>query len=307
MEGKIRPADRVFQLEARYLDHELDKIVDQTIDGLNLPRLSEELKLLVNLYLRSSHLKDAKTVGMGIYNLNYYDASEDETTLEVYKRPRRDKLIILTACNIIIPYLLNKYDKVQSLLSNGLLGDLKLSWLTLDNIHMTIKSLSVINFLAFLRNGKYLMLQDRLMGIMTGVSDQDYYTNLSINKAQMEIINRELLWKVLAEFLTTVIPYINTARIKNQLLKALGFMSKRVPDRRLSDRFGSEGPKFICAICGEKPFNAHIIGCEHIFCYYCIQSEHLLVDEYVCPVCNFNTKDESQVRRYKAYGQLREI
>lgn len=300
MDSEIRVANRVFQLESHVLDAEFDKTLDQIIDGLAIPTVSEEIKLLSKLYLQGNHANQRTSLGMRIYNLALHDTSHLSNDNTIQGQLGKYKFALLGACNLVVPYLLKRY---ENLAIRNYIKLLKFSWLSLDSLMIIFKLLNVLNFFIFLRDGRYLLLQHRVLGITFGMPDAEYYNNMSISKIHMELMGREIIWKVLAEFLTTVTPLINVNRIKNQSMRILGLMPKMSSDSKLSERLVCKDNINMCAICSKQPFNPIIIGCRHLFCYYCLHSSYLSDPTvgYVCQSCKYSTKDQSQVQRYKVY------
>lgn len=300
-------ASRVFQLEARCLDDEFGSVIDQSVDGLSIPKLSEELKLLMKLFTSINHIKDDSTIGMKVYNMRYSDGVSNcnKTSAE---HPRHYKLLLLTCSNLILPYLVRRSAKLNQILNVILSRHLNLKWLTIDNLAMAAKFLSVINFIEFLRDGRYLTIQERLFNLLPTINEQDYFRGISLNKVQMELLYRETVWKVIAGFLTTVIPLINLTRIKNNALRATGLMPQaKSTGLNLAEKIMAQSGSNKCGICKKQVYNPYIIGCRHLYCYYCISSSYLSdpTPGYVCLQCNYSTKDSSQVQRYRIH-QLQE-
>lgn len=295
MDIDVRLANRVCQLEAQSLDGEFNSMIDRVLESLDIPIVAEETKLLLKLYTYVRQMESSSTTGMKVYNLSLFNSNSRNDNL-LMDRPQRYKLILLATSNFILPYLLKRYEYLKRHINIKIINQLRLDWLTLENMTMLIKSLNVINFLTFLQEGKYSSLSDRILGIVPGVSVKDYYVNLSVNQVQMETMNRELILKSLAELLTAFIPYLNTYKLKNSIFKVLRPLTGEI-------MIGNNPRTYPlnCAICNKQPFNPHLIGCKHVFCYYCIHSNHLSDTSvgYLCPSCNFSTKDSTLVQRYK--------
>lgn len=289
-------APRVYQLESRNLDREFDRFLDECVENLEVPRFSEELKFVLKSYVLWSHIKQATSLGMQLYNINYETSSHDFRT----KKPDRLRLVLLGCCNLVIPYLVKRHDAIRSNFLNSIPEHLKMPWLTLDNISLIFKSIGIINFLSFVKDGRFLHFQERVLGLTPVMSNEDYVRGDLINKAQMDLAYREKMWSVLAECLVTLVPYLNLVRIRNHLAKIVTYAPIIGSGIDLSHKFVSkENEK--CAICSKQPFNAHVIGCPHVFCYYCIQSNYSCdpSNGYSCPVCKYTSHDSSQLRRYK--------
>lgn len=306
----IRIANRVCQLETNILDVEFNKILDNYVDGLELNRYSDEVKLITKLYLSSNLiLNDFSTVGMKVFNMSLYDSSSminrnpELTVVE----PKKIKLISLTAFNLLLPYVMNQAK--DSDIARKAISSLEYPWLSPDNIEAMIRMLKVINFVVFLREGKYLNIQRRLLGLVPGIDDKYYGVNLGHNHVQMQMIHRATILKSFAEFLTILIPSINGTWLKNKSFKLISWLKPNSSIDESSSLSESIGLKYgqknysICGICSKQPFNPRSIGCRHVFCYYCINSQYLIdpSDGYKCRVCNYKTSDDRDVIPIKVY------
>lgn len=302
----VIPANRVFQLESHNLNNEINKTVDHIVDNLNIPILSEETKLFMKSYIFAGHLQDSTSIGMKAFNLNYYQIDKSNNLMKV--NPRSYKLLLLTATNLILPYITKRYNYIENLIFKSPIQKLKFSWITLNNLIVAAKSLSIINFLLFLFDAKQLLPQERLLGLIPALSEQNYFNNMTINKIQMELLNRDTIWRALAEFLTNIIPLVNKDKLKNQILKLICLNDKLTDNLKLSDKILTKESVDKCAICEKQPFNPFIIGCKHVFCYYCLHSRYLIdmTQGYTCSICNYGTKDETQVMRFK-YQNLKPL
>lgn len=292
-------ADRVSQVEAHKLDNELGSLVDNMIDQLELPKLGDEVKTIVKLYLSYFDVKSGATTGMKVYNLNYCDLSEHKT----YDQPvagdiANYKLIMLSASHLIGSYLMKRQRTLDKLLSKSILDKLNLPWLNIDNTATIVKILSILNFVSFLRVGRYLTIAERLFGVGSMLSDRGYQENAMLNKVQIDFIYRERIWRSFSEFLMVVIPRLNFEKIKNQCTKLLRIDSKR-ENLTLAEKIKRDSNPTRCAICLKQPFNPFVIGCRHVFCYYCIYARYLTDESmgFTCNLCNYSTHNEVDVRR----------
>jgi len=82
-------------------------------------------------------------------------------------------------------------------------------WKIMTYVENTYRALTILNFVLFLRNGQYVSLINRILGM-----------RLVYNKANMtrrvsfELLNRQLVWLGFSEFLLFLLPLINMDRIK---------------------------------------------------------------------------------------------
>lgn len=305
MEDKLILADRVSQIESELLDQDFLKTLDGCIDNLEIFRWSDELKLVIKYIVSYALLKDRTTTGKKVYNITYAELSQPPTNNflqnELIVEPRKYKLQLMTICDLIVPYVVNKLSRRSSSRVSDFVQKLRLPWLTMDNLTLFVKMLNVINFLAFLRDGLQLKLVERALGLLPIVSSGKLSENILMNRYQMEIIFRENVWKAITEFLTFAIPFINIVRIKNRASSFLGFRQHYQAKVRLSDLILKSKADTTCGICNNQPFNPFIIGCKHVFCYYCLYSKYLLDPEegFVCSTCNHHVHDDKLVTRYK--------
>lgn len=300
MTDHIRPASRACQLESLILDRELNKILDESVDALEIPIASEEFKLLTKIYLCGNLIKNFTTIGMNIFHTSFFDVQAYSKDQISDIRPHKLKLATLTALNLITPYVLKKCN--GSLPGQALIDKLNYPLLNAENLQMCYKFLNVINFLAFLRDGKYLLLQQRLLGVVPGVSDKYYSKNMSRHLMQMELIDRQAVWTGVSEFLTGVAPLINYTSLKDRALRLSNwFQRTRSSSRPLSDEY-SRKLYHQCTICEKQPFNPYTIGCRHVFCYYCLLSRFPTNPDakYSCPACNYEVA-KNQVQSLKIY------
>lgn len=40
-----------------------------------------------------------------------------------------------------------------------------------------------------------------------------------------------------------------------------------------------------CSYCGERPTLPYHMGCNHVFCYYCLQGNLIADAQFECPTC----------------------
>lgn len=45
-------------------------------------------------------------------------------------------------------------------------------------------------------------------------------------------------------------------------------------------------PSSTCVYCGERPTLPHCMGCEHIYCYYCLTANIYTDSTFSCTVCD---------------------
>lgn len=291
-------ASKSSHIESSSLDIEFQNVIDHAVDGINIPLVSEEFKLLLKYYITDRLLKNGETVGTKVYKLRLVDGHSPG----IQDKPNRNQLIFYNAINLIIPYIFRRKDLIKTHLAN-LTCNHKVPWLHSENHLLIFRAIKVLNFIIFLIQGKYLSLAERVSRIVPVVSDTDYHTSTAINRVQIDLIARGIIWRELASFLSTVIPYIKTEKIRFRLVRLLSGFRRETVESNLAKCVGHQINLDSCGICESQPFNPYTIGCRHVFCYYCLESRHLLDSGagYSCTKCNYMTKNVSEVRRHKVY------
>jgi peroxin-2 len=185
---------------------------------------------------------------------------------------------------VVVPYLLSKVegwltlsndvapeawkDRLQRLITNA------------ENVYSTF---SLLNFLAFLVNGRYSPPKKP-------VADEHRYRSLPdrILKLQLlpltksqphhllsyEFLNRQLTWTSLTEFLLFILPLIlpSYRRIRRRLVRSI-----KSEDSQIGAL--AELPTRFCAICFSKGREGRLITnpycgeCGHPYCYVCLMEE----------------------------------
>ncbi|XP_034562892.1 peroxisome biogenesis factor 2 isoform X2 [Notolabrus celidotus] len=282
------PVLRISQLDALELDSSLEQLIwtqfsqcfQNCRPGLLTP-LEPELKALLQLFLwRFTLYSNSTTVGQSLLSLRYHNVLSSTPRYRPLTRRQKLALVLLTAG----PRWLQ--ERSHSLLMGlglspglseghrGLLQKgLRSSLIFISSISQLT---SLLNFLVFLRNGRHPVLAERIVGARAVFSKPNVTRDVAY-----QYMNRELLWHGFAEFLIFLLPLINTRKLKASLsLFVFGGGS--------ADRNGATEGSGVwreCGLCGEWPTMPHTVGCQHVFCYYCIKS-HSIADAYLtCPKC----------------------
>lgn len=301
-------ADRISQLESNLLDKELSKILDESIDNLKVPKWADELKLATKFFIATMLLRDHTTVGRKVYSIKYANTEHCRNSNSLldsrFLEPKNYKMQIMILIDIVVPYVFHKIHISPAVTNFEFIKKLKLPWLTLENIELLFKLFSALNFLMFLRRGTQLRLVERILGLSPLMPRDKLFDNTIMNRYQVEINFRETLWRAMTEFITLVIPLINIVQLKNRAISLLWLKKNYVTKGKLSDLVLKANVNASCGICNNQPFNPYIIGCKHVFCYYCLYSRYLsdTKEGFVCTLCNYCARDENMVSRYKSFG-----
>lgn len=266
---------RISQLDALELNKALEQLVwsqfTQCFHGFKpglLAHVEPEVKALLWLFLwRFTVYSKNATVGQSVLNIQYKNDLSSKS-----QPPSKSQKLWYAACTIGGTWLeercydlfrnhhLASFGKVKQCL-NFTIGLLKLGGL--------------INFLIFLQRGKFATLTERLLGIRSVFCKPQ-----SAREVSFEYMNRELLWHGFAEFLIFLLPLINIYKLKAKLSSWCIPLTGAPNSESTLAASGKE-----CSLCGEWPTMPHTIGCEHIFCYYCVKSSFLFDINFTCPKC----------------------
>lgn len=165
------------------------------------------------------------------------------------------------------------------------------AWTVLRSCETALSVASLLNFLVFLRHGKYRSLLERVLRARL------VYQRANMARAiSFEYLNRQLVWHELSELLLFVLPLISVTRLKRMIVRqwpslrattakhlqrASGIQSQPAD---LTDQ-ALPGP---CALCSARdiavPFNA--LPCNHTFCYYCLRTNCEADSSFTCPTCS---------------------
>ncbi|XP_072940698.1 peroxisome biogenesis factor 2 [Epargyreus clarus] len=265
---------RVTQLDSVQLDEQLEELFKQLLfqatkflEPGKLQPILPEIELLIRTCIFKYSVYDQKcTFGQQMLSLKYKTDNFSKSKLYWYygytvglKYIRERALYSLTS-NANVQNFFTKLETFQ------LVGD-------------------ILNFLRFIQSGKYPILIDFVLGL-----------DLLADKLTREDLTdfswtRELLWHNFIELIGTAISLMNMFGMKRRLSNILKYMWWRRPKRTLA---APESAKMTlsttCACCSSIPIIPHVMGCSHVFCYYCLTANKTADQDFACPRCYFNGK-----------------
>ncbi|CAH0728844.1 unnamed protein product, partial [Brenthis ino] len=149
-----------------------------------------------------------------------------------------------------------------------------------------LKDRAIYSFTSNIKSGKHPALIDFILGL-----------ELTADKLTREDLTdfswtRELLWHNLIELIGTVLSLVNMFGLKQRMSKILKYMwwRNRVGPSAVTSP-ASMTLYTTCACCSEKPILPHVMGCSHIFCYYCLTANKAADPDFACPKCYYNGKE----------------
>lgn len=288
---------RASQMDAGRLDVELTSMLqEQFMKAFTLvqPRLLNafrpELSLLLDyLIFHFSVWKGKPTPGSALMNLRYRDESAGaqvggRTGVEGPGLSLRQRLG-WGAAFVFGRYAWGRLESVATACHWGDQGQGSLgyrSWRLMQWIESAYKIAAVVNFVTFLRFGKYRNLAERLL------QSRLVYKRASMPRAlNFEYLNRQLVWHELSELLLFLLPLVNVTRIRAFVLENLPQMYQPRMQSGGGVLVERSSDEHRCNICRKEemavPFVA--LPCEHKFCYYCLRSHTESEAGYKCPTC----------------------
>ncbi|KZS97782.1 hypothetical protein SISNIDRAFT_436411 [Sistotremastrum niveocremeum HHB9708] len=213
---------RVGQLDAELLDTELIellkqpiskalRLIDSTVQGNTEPELT--LLLRVVLYKLSIWDRGA-SYGAWLQNLHLTrptSSTQNNSSLTPAGLPR--KLMVLHGfLTIVVPYL---YTRCRDHALSHAWPDIpsydlrRKLWNALSFSEASHNALSLVGFLAFLWDGRYRTLTDRLLRLKLTPTRRASTRNVSY-----EFMNRQMVWHAFTEFLLFLLPLVNTRRLR---------------------------------------------------------------------------------------------
>ncbi|XP_048363739.1 peroxisome biogenesis factor 2 [Sphaerodactylus townsendi] len=293
---KVTPALRISQLDALELNKALEQLVwsqfTRCFHGFKpglLARFEPEVKAFLWLFLwRFTIYSKNATVGQAILNIQY---KNDLSQKQNYQTLSKQQKLWYLICTVGGRWL---EERCYDLFSNRPLESFQKTKYFINLTVGLLKLCELLNFLIFLRKGKFANLTERILGIRSVFCQLQ-----SVRQIGFEYMNRELLWHGFAEFLIFLLPLINIHKLKLKLsswsLAVAGCSSKE-------SSLAADSKE--CCFCGEWPTLPHTVGCSHVFCYYCLKSNYLFDMYFTCPKCGVEVH-ELQPLKYKT--EMKEV
>ena len=142
----------------------------------------------------------------------------------------------------------------------------------------TVNLLSFINFLLFIVHGRYSTVLERVLNLK-----HIFNTKPSPRYIDYEYMRKEMVWDQTTNTILAIIPFVNFQKVFYQLNKQY----RRIFPSTVSTTQGRSHEDILkCGICLEQVINPYITSsCHHIFCYFCLQGNVSLHQDFSCPYC----------------------
>ncbi|KAH9508687.1 peroxisome assembly protein (Peroxin-2) [Bulinus truncatus] len=266
---------------------------DQYVDRIDLCLYLTVLfyRIIKNVFVLFALHDSGSTIGQHILGIQYFAKQPTATTNKPWISITGREKILYGLLVIVCPWLKERLSTLLSYLGLSSVESTVTWWA--QQIETVFKVCALINVLVFLRQGAYLTLVERLLGIRAKFPQRQ-----GLRQVGFEFMTRELMWHGFSEFLFFLLPLINFQRIKNTVTRWLrghdsgihGHIQHRIPADMTT-----------CAVCEEWPAMPREIGCRHVFCYYCIKANFLADPNYACPQCGHPVLSEDNIQCVKSH------
>ncbi|XP_073840853.1 peroxisomal biogenesis factor 2 [Musca autumnalis] len=276
METKNQYVPRVNQIDAITLNKDITRMIRenllenlQAISPILYLKIQPELDLLIQSAIWFGSVgKRCSTFGQQLLVLAY-----DSERLTISR-------LILHFCLTVLPSYIKKLEERRL--------NRRVEWLSkaIEYGENAALILSVLNFFRFLKTGRKPTLIDFMLGLD--------YISLRHNQRRdigYKYLTRELLWGGFMEILGLVLPIINFRKV--QRVARNMFKSKKAEEideaghpLHPTNRKPKLTPTTTCAYCGQRPTLPHYMGCEHIYCYYCLSANISTDSKFCCTACD---------------------
>jgi peroxin-2 len=229
-----------------------------------------DLESLIGIFLEGISIFDAGTTYGNLFQ-NLMLCSGDGKPLKSSQK------YLLVCCKVIILFARKITNKIIDTLLQfpSISGNIQNYGLKLISVaECLFKLFSMVNFLVFLHNGRYLTPLNYILNIRATEVQANHY----FRQIDLEFVNRELIWKSLTEFYSFAYPYLPSFRYSD---KKLDYTN--LPQDGCPFCFSSKSVKKIISI----PYK--IVACSHIGCYRCVAS--LKQSKEGCPKCGSQIDD----------------
>lgn len=268
---------RINQIDAAQLDTEIYKVLrDQTkeIARYSAPGKIDKWQAEVDVVLKFliwkfSLQRGSSTFGQRLLNLHYANINQR-------------KAVLYLILSILPQYLKDKLANENLSERGAIARALKslVDWMT-----NAINLLELVNLLFFLHRG----VQPRVIEFLLGLSSQSITTHRP-RIIGYSYMTRELLWHGLMELFTIGIPMINFHYLKHVVTRLW-----RRPELSRG-LFPVMNAATKCTYCYEDLILPSHAGCEHLFCYYCLQAHFTAMSVFQCPSCDTELRAEDMKR-----------
>ncbi|KNE94829.1 hypothetical protein PSTG_11840 [Puccinia striiformis f. sp. tritici PST-78] len=209
---------RVNQLDADLLDQELESL----LLGQQQQHRQEYLKVVLRiLVLTFSLTKTSSTYGARLENLEYIH-SPSHLPLS------KPQILSYTFLTVIPGWIHSRLR--DEMISRGWADSPSQSrnirrtcWKINERLDLTIQILQLLNFLRFLKTGKYRTLVERVLKVRLVPIRNDLSRNVGF-----EFLNRQIVWQALTDFILFLLPLIDFRALRIRANQISKFISETI-------------------------------------------------------------------------------
>ena len=152
------------------------------------------------------------------------------------------------------------------------------TWKFLQLIEKLFILLDIFQFLLFLYTSKYTTILHALLKLRLVYTSE---RNMPHRQLSFELMNRQLVWQDISDFMLFIFPLINFTYFKN-LFNRMKWKFQSNSSQAFSQSKFDE----ICPICLSSPINTkYLTNCNHSYCYYCLRTSLLENSNFLCVRC----------------------
>jgi peroxin-2 len=156
-----------------------------------------------------------------------------------------------------------------------------------QRVETTYRAAHMLNFVAFLWNGRYRSLLERVLRMRLGYAQPRAAAQISF-----EFMNQQLVWQAFSDFMLFLLPLVNFGWIR-QLLVRLYRVVRPLKKPSAAEVAAAAATAGSCAKCDANPITSpfRAVPCGHTFCYYCLSASRLAAEQadaargFKCPTC----------------------
>mmetsp|Transcript_210 Transcript_210/g.225 ORF Transcript_210/g.225 Transcript_210/m.225 type:complete len:313 (-) Transcript_210:404-1342(-) len=278
------PISRINQIDSHQLDDECSNmLLGQfsklfTLFGGDFTlKFQEELRLMLkSLYYYFTTFKGHQTPGNRLENLKFVTPAVDAKGNNFFRTLFFRQRIYFWALLIFVPYI---WAKIKNFMRDYGWRDEPTNsfryrvWKLSSYVDILYKIVELANFLLFIAYGNFKNVVERALNIQMRVNRGN-----ATRIIDLDYMNRILVFDTINNVLQSVLPRLNLAQIIKSISSTVNFMEDPLTGDGLNSRCGiCHDSKVVLAYQGQE--------CQHIFCYYCIQSKVQNNAEYACPLC----------------------
>ncbi|KAF8076535.1 peroxisomal biogenesis factor 2 [Lyophyllum atratum] len=221
---------RVGQLDSELLDQELAQVLQEPLNkALHLinaslkARFEPELALLIQLTLyKLSIWNTGASYGAKLQDLRYVVPKSEGKPLAPSGLPRRILLLHVTL-TVVLPYLhtrLRSYALSRAWPDAPSSDRRRKAWDILSTLESSYTLLTLSSFVAFLWNGRFRTIADRLLNMSLVPSRRFVKREVSY-----EFMNRQMVWHAFTEFLLFLLPLLSARSIRRRINRIVNYIS----------------------------------------------------------------------------------